>query len=181
MFRVYNWCRSIVPIALKAVNSYFSHPRYSATWNKGSTSIRGAIREPPKNSSYRDDFAWTGPGNPADIGEKSPGKPMTSTQRKLASQSVSTQMLCQGTTKSTVQIPGFTGHIPINRRIPVKEHHCNGEVLHPKEYNLTLISPVLGRFPGYKGEKTTRNILKVFVCISYSLIFYFIFVVLAIF
>jgi hypothetical protein len=111
------------------------------------------IREPARNTAYVDDFAWTGPNDPNDmkISKGLLARPNSPTQKRVATQSVSTQLLTQGTTKATVQIPGYTGHIPTNRRIPVKEKHCNGETIRPKDLNLTLTYPMLGGLPGYTG------------------------------
>ena len=70
---------------------------------------------------------------------------------KTSTQSSSNQVLFRGTTKATLHIPGYVGHIPANRAINSKEVHCNGEKHRPKDHNLTLTYPVLGRLPGYVG------------------------------
>lgn len=135
--------RRIVPVALKAVNSYFQHSKMGPAWMK--KEHMKSVRQPLMATAYHDDFekpknTWY-----------STKFPMTSDIKK-STQSVSNQMLFRGTTKATLHIPGYVGHIPTNRAIPHKEVHCNGESAHPPNYNLTLTYPVLGRLPGYVGH-----------------------------
>ena len=134
--------RRIVPVALKAVQQYFQHSKKGPAWSK--TDKLNNVRQPLHATAYHDDFEQ--PKNKW----YSTKFPMTS-EIKKTTQSVSNQMLFKGTIKATLQIPGYVGHIPVNRAIPNKEFHCNGEKPHPPHYNLTLTYPVLGRLPGYKG------------------------------
>lgn len=135
--------RRIVPVALKAVNSYFSHSRSGPAYVKNDT--RKHVRQPLQATAYRDDFE-----KPKDVWY-STKFPMT-TKIKSTTQSASNQVLFRGTTKATLHIPGYVGHIPANRAINSKEVHCNGEKHRPKDHNLTLTYPVLGRLPGYVGK-----------------------------
>lgn len=142
----FNLCymfRRIVPVALKAVNSYFLHTKQGPAYTKNDTVKR--VRQPLQATAYRDDF------------EKPKNKwystkfPMTSDIKKTT-QSASNQMLFRGTTKATLHVPRYTGHIPVNRAIPNKEVQSNGEKCRPKNYNMTLTYPVIGRLPGYVGK-----------------------------
>ena len=134
--------RRIVPVALKAVNSFFLHSKSGPAYTK--TENIKSVRQPLQATAYREDFE-----RPKDKWY-STKFPMTSDIKK-STQSVSNQMLFRGTTKATLHIPGYVGHIPVNRAIRSKELHANGERPRPKDFNLTLTYPVLGRLPGYVG------------------------------
>jgi hypothetical protein len=64
----------------------------------------------------------------------------------------SAKLLCAGSAKATLQLPGYTGHIPRNVRNPRKLEHCVGAVEHPVQNHLTLTQRGLGCVLGYSGQ-----------------------------
>jgi hypothetical protein len=145
----------MVPVALKAIATYFKHERHGEAWVKSEKNMD--ILAPVKNTSYRDDYAWN---HGQQLSSLHPSLAMSlkhdgPVARRTARQSMSNQMLFQGTTKSTLQIPGYKGHIPMNRRVQRKEEHCSGEHQKRMDLNLTLTYPVLDRIPGYSGMVCT--------------------------
>lgn len=62
------------------------------------------------------------------------------------------KMLCCGTVKGTLQIPGFSGHMPQNTRIPLKVQHSEGRYLHPVVNSLRMTKKGGNNVLGYAGH-----------------------------
>lgn len=71
--------------------------------------------------------------------------------KKNASKTASTRDLFLGTTKSTYQVPGYSGHIPANPNNTKKEEHSMGVKARPQPCYLRLVSERLGCVPKYSG------------------------------
>lgn len=71
--------------------------------------------------------------------------------RLNASKTASTRDLFSGTTKDTYQLPGYSGHIPVNSNNVKKALHSQGENPRPQPCYLRLVSERLGSVPNYSG------------------------------
>jgi hypothetical protein len=60
--------------------------------------------------------------------------------------------LAAGTPKGTHQIPGYTGHMPMNVRNPVKHGHSGGDHLHPVVNSLRMTKKGGSNVLGYAGH-----------------------------
>eukprot|EP01035_Chromulina_nebulosa_P019488 gene19488-25374_t len=79
----------------------------------------------------------------------------------------SSKILNAGTTKGTFQLPGFSGHIPMNKRNARKVEHSIG--LHTKPFlnNLLITQKSVGCLSGYSGYISTNappNITRLTGC-----------------
>jgi len=63
------------------------------------------------------------------------------------------KVLCAGTTKGTLQIPGYCGHMPMNIRNPRKHFHSDGSYLHPVVNSLRLTKKGGNSVLGYAGHQ----------------------------
>ena len=62
------------------------------------------------------------------------------------------KLLSQGTVKGTLQIPGFSGHMPRNTRNPIKVAHSDGQHLHPVVNSLRMTKKGGSNVLGYAGH-----------------------------
>jgi hypothetical protein len=62
------------------------------------------------------------------------------------------KMLAAGTVKGSLQIPGFSGHMPQNTRNPLKVAHSDGQHLHPVVNSLRMTKKGGGSVLGYAGH-----------------------------
>jgi hypothetical protein len=62
------------------------------------------------------------------------------------------RVLCAGTTKGTLQLPGYKGHIPRNLRNERKLEHSIGGIDHPVKNHLRLTQRGMGCVLGYTGH-----------------------------
>lgn len=64
----------------------------------------------------------------------------------------SSTLLNNGTIRGTLQIPGYTGHIPVNKRNYKKVEHSFGLIPRPVYNNLLLSTHHVGCKAGYTGK-----------------------------
>jgi len=62
------------------------------------------------------------------------------------------KMLAAGSVKGTLQIPGFSGHVPRNTRNALKVEHSDGRHLHPVVNSLRMTKKAGGSVLGYAGH-----------------------------
>mmetsp|Transcript_12973 Transcript_12973/g.19518 ORF Transcript_12973/g.19518 Transcript_12973/m.19518 type:complete len:365 (+) Transcript_12973:44-1138(+) len=80
------------------------------------------------------------------------------------------KLLCAGTVKGTLQVPGYKGHMPRNVRNPRKLEHSIGLEVHPVQNNLTLTQRGLGCVLGYAGNLYDQNVINLPYRIDFFLI-----------
>ncbi len=77
------------------------------------------------------------------------------------------RILDAGTVKSTLQVPGFKGHIPKNVRNIKKYEHSRGDVAHPVNNNLRLTQRGMGCVLGYTGRWSNEFVFCAFLNSSF--------------
>lgn len=109
------------------------------------------------STMYRDTFGYAAANilknNSSSSVNLSKTYPKTSTDNLTASihMDPSTTILSAGTALGTMQLPGYTGHIPANKRNARKVEHSFGLVPRPFHNNLLLSQERVGCMAGYTG------------------------------